>query len=183
MMLMRRRLGCRSREMEMRIDFDEQDSRSGVTATICVRDCRLGSDTRVVGAVCIFAGALSVDLTWYHGEVEESVWTGVDLLSRLFKSLEIPLSYFFPDLGFRPRELGRVESRCDFFPANLHCWVSFEWLLLGLCLMAGFRSRFLGFGHIHFALGRSYYWFSDVGACEEPLFSVLSPEFSWFLWQ
>ncbi|CAG7897530.1 unnamed protein product [Brassica rapa] len=49
--------------------------------------------------------------------------------------------------------------------------------------MAGFRSRFLGFGHIHFALGRSYYWFSDVGACEEPLFSVLSPEFSWFLWQ
>uniref|UniRef100_M4FBG3 Uncharacterized protein n=1 Tax=Brassica campestris TaxID=3711 RepID=M4FBG3_BRACM len=26
MMLMRRRLGCRSREMEMRIDFDEQDS-------------------------------------------------------------------------------------------------------------------------------------------------------------
>ncbi|KAG5403596.1 hypothetical protein IGI04_009715 [Brassica rapa subsp. trilocularis] len=49
--------------------------------------------------------------------------------------------------------------------------------------MAGFRSRFLVFGHIHFALGRSYYWFSDVGACEEPMFSVLSPEFSWFLWQ
>ncbi|KAL0784059.1 hypothetical protein Bca101_000304 [Brassica carinata] len=56
-------------------------------------------------------------------------------------------------------------------------------LLLGLCLMAGFRSQFLGFGHFHFAFGRSYYWFSDVGACEEPLFSELSPEFSWFLWQ
>ncbi|WZZ33818.1 hypothetical protein YC2023_017219 [Brassica napus] len=74
--------------------------RSGVTATIGVRDCWLGSDSWVVGAVCIFAGALSVDLTWYHGEEEESVWTGVDLLSRLFK------------------------SRCDFFPADLHCWVS-----------------------------------------------------------
>ncbi|KAH0888939.1 LOW QUALITY PROTEIN: hypothetical protein HID58_051368 [Brassica napus] len=138
---------------------------SGVTATIGVRDCWLGSDSWVVGAVCIFAGALSVDLTWYHGEEEESVWTGVDLLSRLSR---VSTSRVMAR-GVKVRLLPGGSSLLG--------------LLLGLCLMAGFRSQFLGFGHFHFAFGRSYYWFSDVGACEEPLFSELSPEFSWFLWQ
>ncbi|KAL0695302.1 hypothetical protein Bca4012_062482 [Brassica carinata] len=49
--------------------------------------------------------------------------------------------------------------------------------------MARFRSRFLGFGQIHFALGGSCCWFSVVGVCEEPLLSVLSPELRKFMWQ
>ncbi|KAG2297651.1 hypothetical protein Bca52824_044320 [Brassica carinata] len=53
------------------------------------------------------AGALTVDLTWYHGEKRLD---GVDLLSRLFKSLEIPR--FVPYGGFRSRFLGRPFPLC-----------------------------------------------------------------------
>lgn len=88
-------------------------------ATIGARDCRR---CRIRGLSVPYVSSLELLQLIFGTVAMKSVWTCVSPFF-LFSQIVGDSSQFFVDIGFRPRN--GVESRCDFFLVDLHCWTSF----------------------------------------------------------